>query len=537
VSRIKEPLAILPAFIAAALIIAAQTVPQTPTQTVEGRVLNSVTGAGIPGAKVDLLQIQPGKIAYSATTDALGNFRIEGVKDGAYTVNYDARGFWGVPGFLGGMPQPFQVASGGNPVHLEAKMPPIGKISGRVLDTAGKPVANAGVSLRWESWACSLPFCLGFAPQTKTDEKGEYSISNLNVPGAWLVSATAPSSLPQPESQDDQRLGWAQTYYPGVTDPQLAARFVVQPGRELTVDIKLAAVPVHRIRGRVINGRGDPAPQATVTLSKGRAFLNPLQTNTKDDGTFEFESIADDEWRLTSTLNRDGIKLWSAQDVRLEGRDLENIELQLAAPFAINGKILVDVPQSVPAPSVPELMLEFHAGISDAGDPGGTSFSKNNPEGKGDFTIKNLYPGPYQILQPPPPYHLDSVRLGDHEVLVQSDIQILSGAQPLYARYKLSGGGTVRGTVEGCSGAHVLLIPKDPTLRRTGFIRHTTCSQNGVFEIPTIPGEYYGIAIAADSPTPWYAGMLDDNLIEQATSVTVRADESTSAEIRLITRQ
>ncbi len=517
-------------------------------QTVEGHVVNSVTGAGIAGVGVRLFPagVMAGPRLYSGTTDAQGRFRIDGVKDGAYTVFYNARGFWNFPGIFDGSPAqpPFQVTSGGDPVRLEVRLPPIGKISGRVLDGADKPVPNAGVVLRWESWACTLPVCVGFAPHATTNEKGEYSITDIEVPGAWLVSATAPASWPRPEyrpeSGDDQPRGWAQTFYPGVTDAQLAARFMVQPGRELILDIKLAAVPMHRIRGRVLDVRGDPMPKATVTLSQGRKFLSPRQENTKEDGTFEFESITDDEWRLTATVTQDGIKLWTAQDVQLNGRSLENIELRLGAPFSLNGKILVNVPQGVPAPNAPELMLDFHAGIFQPGDPGGTSYSRNNPSGKGDFTIKNLYPGPYQILQPPPPYFIDSIRLGDRDVAADSDLQILSGAQTLNVTYKVSGSGTVRGTVRGkddaCNGAHVVLIPRNPWLRRTGFIRHATCDPSGGFEIPAIPGEYYGLAIASDSPTPWYAGVLDDGLIKQAISITVRADETTSVEMRPITR-
>jgi 5-hydroxyisourate hydrolase-like protein (transthyretin family) len=517
-------------------------------QTVEGHVVNSVTGAGIAGVTVDLHAA--GEMwrtpVYSRTTDAEGRFRIEGVKDGAYSASYDARGYWHFPGIgmFDGIPPSFQVTSGGDPVHLESKLSPIGRIMGRVLDGADKPVPNASVVLRWESWACTLPLCVGFAPHATTNEKGEYSITDIEVRGAWLVSATAPVSWPPPKSLagsgDDEPRGWAQTFYPGVADSQLAARFIVQPGRELILDIKLAPVPVHRIRGRVLDVRGDPMPKATVTLSQGRTFLSPRQENTKEDGTFEFESIADDEWRLTATVNQDGIKLWTAQEAHLNGRSLENVELRLAAPFSTNGKILVDVPQGVPAPNAPELMLDFHTGISQPGDPGGTSFSRNNPKGSGDFTIKNLYPGPYQILPPPPPYFIDSIRLGDREVAVDSDINILSGALPLYVTYKLNGGGTVRGTVRGkddsCNGAHVVLIPQNPWLRRTGFIRHATCGPNGGFEIPAIPGEYYGLAIAGDSPTPWYAGILDDGLIKQAISITVRANETTSVEMRPITR-
>lgn len=50
------------------------------------------------------------------------------------------------------------------------------------------------------------------------------------------------------------------------------------------------------------------------------------------------------------------------------------------------------------------------------------------------------------------------------------------------------------------------------------------------------PGEYYGIAIVSGNPTPWDEGMLDVELLKQAGRVSVRGNESTAAEIRLVTR-
>ena len=49
-------------------------------QGVDGRVVSATTGAAIPGVAVSLLQSW--KSAYSATTDADGYFRIDGVKAG-----------------------------------------------------------------------------------------------------------------------------------------------------------------------------------------------------------------------------------------------------------------------------------------------------------------------------------------------------------------------------------------------------------------------------------------------------------------------
>src|SRR5262249_50279027 len=141
----------------------------------DGHVVNSVTGIDIPGVAVNL--IRAGLVTYSATTDAEGRFRIGAVEAGIYTANYTARGFWAIPSFLvdevfgrewgrgcmterGG--RPFLVADGGDRVRLEVKLPPLGKISGRVLDDVGEPVPNASLYFHWgENWLCKAPSCIG----------------------------------------------------------------------------------------------------------------------------------------------------------------------------------------------------------------------------------------------------------------------------------------------------------------------------------------------------------------------------------------
>jgi 5-hydroxyisourate hydrolase-like protein (transthyretin family) len=63
--------------------------------TVDGHVVNSVTGAGIAGITVSLMRQE--HIAYSATTDGQGRFRVEDVNEGAYTATYRLRSAFLVP--------------------------------------------------------------------------------------------------------------------------------------------------------------------------------------------------------------------------------------------------------------------------------------------------------------------------------------------------------------------------------------------------------------------------------------------------------
>jgi len=499
-------------------------------QTVEGHVVNAGTGSGVPGVRVRIFPADSTPAnGYSVTTDPGGRFRIEGVEEGAYRAMYAAPGFKSVPD-PGNRPPAFPVGRGGEPVRLEVTMEPMGKISGRVLDATGKPVPNAGIWLVGEDKWCMPPACHPDNRQSKSGEKGEFSFGDL-VPGPWLLSATAPQSWSPPESPGTERLGWAQTFYPGVTDPELAEAVIVRPGGEQwNPDIKLIAAPIHRIRGRLLDVRGDPVPKASVALAKG--FGPSLIEDTKSDGTFEFASVVDDEWRLSAALDKDGVKLKAAQTVEIRMHDLENIELRLSAPFSLLGKVIMEVPEGPPAPEAPDIdivLLPVSALLSDRAD----GFLIARADGN-ELTVRDVYPGPYQVqflTESPVPYFLDSIRLGDQNA--PGTVSILSDALPLTITYKL-GGGSVRGTIEGCGSGHVFLVPQEPALRRNGFIRITTCDRNGRFEFPAVrPGEYYGLATAMEPRSRSFAALSDDRVLKPAVKVTVRPNESTSADIRL----
>ena len=114
-------------------------------------------------------------------------------------------------------------------------------------------------------------------------------------------------------------------------------------------------------------------------------------------------------------------------------------------------------------------------------------------------------------------------------------VEITPGTLPVTIAYRADGG-TVRGTVEDCGGATVVLAPQVPALQYSEFIRQTPCTQGGRFEITGLrPGEYY--AFAFDKPI----GMLElsnfaRQWVNQAVRVTVRAGEASDASLKVTQR-
>src|SRR5882672_10935076 len=109
-----------------ALIALVLSMPALLAQSIEGNVINSVTGAPISGVKVEIEAA--GKPASQTTTDPQGVFRIDNVSSGEYTASFSLRGFQQPPRDAAAR-KPFRLAAGGT-VHLDAQMTPLGKVSG-----------------------------------------------------------------------------------------------------------------------------------------------------------------------------------------------------------------------------------------------------------------------------------------------------------------------------------------------------------------------------------------------------------------------
>jgi carboxypeptidase family protein len=487
-------------------------------QSVQGTVVNRMTGTPLAGVAVTLEEA--GKSPYKATTDPQGAYRIDGVAPGVYRLHFAKHGFDG-PTPAQPVSRPFPVAAGSDPSIPRADMLPLGKISGRVLDGSGNPVKGAAVELLYAEGGQ-----LG-----NSDGNGEFRFDQVR-PGAYTLSARPPRDAKPPEPAAGQRLAWVRTWYSGAVQRSAASRIAVAPGAELwDQDIRLVAVPVHGIRGVVLDDKGNPAAGVNIELGDPIDFTrrDPPQARSGDDGAFDFGEIPDGDWRLTAAIERDGVKLKAYQRLQVSAHDIDRLELRLAQPFSIRGTLSLEAADGSPASGKPTI-VSLVPGV------GGSDFVTARPDAAGDFTADGVYPGLYAVhaVSPGPRFYLASIRLGDRES-PDGRVELYSAALPLRVTYR-SDGGTVRGTVEDCGNAAVMLMPQDPAWQRTEYIRRSTCESNGHYEISAVrPGEYLALAVDPSDPAvSFLATELTQAHINQASRVTVRANESTLVDLRVI---
>jgi hypothetical protein len=167
---------------------------------------------------------------------------------------------------------------------------------------------------------------------------------------------------------------------------------------------------------------------------------------------------------------------------------------------------------------------------------GGTEFATGRPDEDGKFTAECIYPGRYQVnpIQPGAQFYLASIRLGEQESL-DRNVEFYSSGIPLTVTYR-SDGGTVRGTVEDCEAATIVLVPQDQALRRRPYILNSKCRAKGGYEFTAVrPGEYYVLALDPSDPAFNFMSIdVDQGRLNLGTRVNVRPNEATLADLQVL---
>jgi protocatechuate 3,4-dioxygenase beta subunit len=435
------------------------------TSEIEGSVINSATRTGIPGVAVKVFT-QLG-VRYETTTNAQGQFNIRGLKTGDYGGSFERDGFALFGPSAEVLPKRLHV-DGKAPARLDVEMVPFGRISGRVVDAEGKPVADVIVTLDGPPTV--------HPPAATTSADGEFAFDKL-MPGSFTILAKPKLPAHTEETRTD-RVGPIFTYFPSARDRRQAAPIVLRAGADVSGnEIRLRSVPVHRLRGVVIDDSGRPASGAIVSLRSRDAvsvnmvisMLGPARTwypgpgpgveagntQTGADGKFEFASVGDGDWLVHAetpwTFNEETRKdLQALGDVPLSvsQKDLDDVQVHLTNNFDLPLQIDSEEGSEAKGPGNLMVILAPVDGTAEVfGGPG--------PRG-GKPVIDRAYPGRYRVLATTsrPGYYVASIDYGGRPI--NGPIDIAPGAQPLHFLLRRHAG-VVRGTIEKGAAAMVVL--------------------------------------------------------------------------------
>ncbi len=224
--------------------------PATITGTISGRVVNE-SGQPLAGAALFVRAVNSAFAARATATDAEGNFRLNGLEPGLYTISAGAPAY--TTSFDPTTPPTYYRI--GDSVKLELVRG--GVLTGAVTNALGEPVTLVSVRAMMvrnaKGETLKIP-SFGFR-EDLTDDRGVYRIYGL-PPGTYIVAAGGFRFSFGPYDLD------IPTYSPSSTRDN-AAEINVQGGQESTADIRYRGEPGHTISGTVkVNGPGG----ATINL-------------------------------------------------------------------------------------------------------------------------------------------------------------------------------------------------------------------------------------------------------------------------------
>jgi LPXTG-motif cell wall-anchored protein len=246
--------------------------------TLSGIVTRAVDGSPVAG--VTVYADGDGGSAV-AETDAAGRYRMEGLNEGSYTVEFSppivddappelAHEYWrGVRS--PDLATPVEVPSGGTVTGIDASLDATGSISGRVIRaTTGAPVAGATVHFQPEDHT------MGFSTTSRLD--GTYTLAGV-VPGRHYVEFWT----------EDERL--LDLIWPDATERDDAEPVTVAAGADTRgIDVALPAAAVVagtvRMSGEAWTGGG------TVVLEPSRGAGTASTGVVSGDGAFRIGKVA-----------------------------------------------------------------------------------------------------------------------------------------------------------------------------------------------------------------------------------------------------
>lgn len=378
----------------------------------------------------------------SAKTDSNGEYRIESLRAGRYQVFVMAPAMVSAPAasnaaanpraaavndddddddeqnagdlarddtlrYSANLSKQVTVADGETAKGVNFSMKRGGVVTGRVVYPDDRPVIGAVVNLATASGGSARRgFSVNFEDTVfTTDDRGIYRIYGVNDGAYKVYMNLRPNGLFDVISG---RGGTQATYYPNVTDENLAATVEVRGGNEVRgIDIKLgAAAATFAVSGRVIEAEtGKPMPNVMVFYNGSSVPFGKAKTPTNGRGEFKLEEVPSGSYELHSGQGILEQSEYYAEAVRFEvnAGDVTGIELKLRRGMTVSGVAAIDStgdPALLAKLNQKDLMLvssPLNPSADQAGVPG---FAQTKIAADGSFRFVGVRPGRVNIGLP-----------------------------------------------------------------------------------------------------------------------------------------
>lgn len=332
-----------------------ETPKPPPAGVIRGRITTYPDGAPLARARV-ILSRPALEHSYVTITGEDGTYELTGL-EGAndYMLSASKTGYaprmWGEQQ-LPEPPTPIVLAEGQTLENIDVALVEQLWVSGRILDADGTPFAGAIVSALKAVFVEDRREMVTVA-EIITNDRGEYRLFGLPA-GQYFISAVDPAFLSTRDHQGP--LVYAATFYPGVASPESATRLTLEPGtpRE-NIDFALNIVRPARVSGRITSYDNQQLIAGAVVMSPFRAdraaSFTVTDVDIRPDGTYEFANVPPGRFiiRARGETTRDGITLFAAFTLSVEGRDVRGVDMTLYPGARVQG--LIEWEGSTPRPA------------------------------------------------------------------------------------------------------------------------------------------------------------------------------------------
>jgi hypothetical protein len=541
--------------LAAASGAAAQTPPSQPardtptaatggTAAVRGRIVDAATGRGLSRVQVraNTFNPNPGSpppspYPWQAMTDADGRYEIKGIPAGIYSIaatktNY-VRSAFGADR-VEGAGKRLPIADGQTLEKIDLRLTRAGVITGRIVDEFGDPVTDVAVAPMRYQFVNGSRRLMQTGRGGTTNDIGEYRIYGLS-PGQYYVSATLRNFMMQQDTTD--RSGYAATYYPGTGNMSEAQRLTVVPGQTHTgINLTLLPIQTARASGMVIDTQGRPMASVGVTAVSGFGANGFFGGQTKADGTFVVTGLTPGEYTLRANLP--GSQEQAAQALRIDGSDVSDLQLVLAKPSTIRGRVAFEAGGTPPKAST----IRITALRTDAMLGGG-----GNVLVKDDLTFEMpVSAGRVFVRSPPsgPNWRLNRVLVNGIDVtdsgvdvpvngsLGDVVVELTDHLYPITGHVIDAAGAIVPAPCD----CFVIVFGQDPAgwTPGTRYLAAVRPQQEDVFRAKMPAGDYYAVAVAELEQGAWTDPDFLNRARELATKFTIAAGETKNLELPLV---